>query len=298
MRTLIAVLILSFWMHRLPAQNQFLIYSLKGNVSAIENNKEEKVKVGKLLSATSTLKLDAGATVSLICNEVNLFTLSKPGNYQLSKFGDSCNVNRSSLSASYLKFVWAQLTKPSASVGSNRNAYMQTTGAVTRSLNDIWIDPRLDTINYCEGDFPLSWKCYSDAKEFDFMLFNSSNILEPFYTTSVKKLKISIPSFINRLKPGNTYYWIAAVKGGENEDRKVFNYVKKETYEQLLKKIKSQIKGYESPAEEAFRTAFMLEDAHYLAEAYQYYQKAASLDSANVLYRSTLMAFKKDYEIK
>jgi len=42
----------------------------------------------------------------------------------------------------------------------------------------------------------------------------------------------------------------------------------------------------------------MLEDARYLAEALQYYSKAATLDPANVLYRSTLMSFKKDYEVK
>ena len=42
----------------------------------------------------------------------------------------------------------------------------------------------------------------------------------------------------------------------------------------------------------------MLEDAHYLAEAHDYYTKAATLDSTNVLYRSTLMSFRKDYEIK
>ena len=56
--------------------------------------------------------------------------------------------------------------------------------------------------------------------------------------------------------------------------------------------------SFEAPAEQAYRIAFMLEDAHYLSEAYQYYSKAATLDPANVLYRSTLMSFKKDYEIK
>jgi hypothetical protein len=42
----------------------------------------------------------------------------------------------------------------------------------------------------------------------------------------------------------------------------------------------------------------MLEDAHYLADAYKYYAKAAQLEPTNALYRSTLMSFKKDYEIK
>jgi hypothetical protein len=280
------------------AQNQFLLYSYKGKVTVVENNTESAAKVGKPLSSNATLKLAAGANVTLICNEAAMFTLTKAGSFPLNKFGDSCKVSNGSVSANYVKYVWAQMTKPAGSPGSNRKAYMNTVGAVSRSINNIWVDPRLDTVNYCEGEFPLSWKSYAEAKEFDFFLYNASNIAEPFYSTTVTKLKISIPSIIARMKPGNTYYWISAVKGEENEERKVFNYVSKETFNAVLDTIKKQGASFEAPAEEAYRIAFMLEDAHYLAEAYKYYSRAAMLDSTNVLYRSTLMSFKKDYEIK
>ena len=78
----------------------------------------------------------------------------------------------------------------------------------------------------------------------------------------------------------------------------VLNYVSKETFEEVLKTFKAQGAAYEAPAEQAYRIAFMLEDAHYLAEAYQYYLKAATAAPDNALYRATLMSFKKDYEIK
>lgn len=280
------------------AQNEFLLYSYKGNVTVVENNVESKAKAGKPLNASATLKVGNGGTVTLICNEAAMFTLGKAGTYPLSKFGDSCKVTSNSVSANYVKYVWAQMTKPTGSAGSNRKAYMNTVGAVSRSINNIWVDPRLDTVNYCEGDFPLSWKSYAEAKEFDFFLYNPSNIAEPFYSTTVTKLKIPIPTIISRMKPGNTYFWISAVKGEENEERKVFNYVTKETFSAVLDNIKKQGAAFEAPAEEAYRIAFMLEDAHYLSEAYKYYSKAVTLDSANVLYRSTLMSFRKDYEIK
>lgn len=280
------------------AQNDFLLYSFKGNVAVVENNVESKAKVGKALSAASSLKVAAGGTVTLICNEAAMFTISKPGTYPLNKFGDSCKVSNSSVSANYVKYVWAQMTKSSGSPGSNRKAYMNTVGAVSRSINNVWVDTRLDTVNYSGGDFPLSWKSYAEAKEFDFFLYKPENIAEPFYSTSVNKLKISIPSLVARMKPGNSYYWIAAVKGEENEERKVLNYVTKETFQTVLDNIKKQAAGFEAPAEEAYRIGFMLEDAHYLSEAHQYYTKAATLDSTNVLYRSTLMSFRKDYEIK
>ncbi len=281
------------------AQNDYLLYSFKGNVTVVENNVESKAKAGKPLTGAATLKVAAGGTVTLICNEAAMFTIAKTGTYPMSKFGDSCKVTNSSVSANYVKYVWAQMTKSSGSPGSNRKAYMNTVGAVSRGeINNVWVDTRLDTVNYAGGDFPLSWKSYAEAKEFDFFLFKPENIAEPFYSTTVTKLKIGIPSLSARIKPGNSYYWIAAIKGEENDDRKVLNYVSKETFAAVLDNIKKQSSGFEAPAEEAYRIAFMLEDAHYLAEAHTYYTKAATLDSTNVLYRSTLMSFRKDYEIK
>lgn len=279
-------------------QNSFLLYSFKGNVSVVENNVESKAKVGKPLENTATVKVGPSSVVTLICNEAAMFTISKAGTYKLSSFGDSCKVSSSSMTANYVKYVWAQMTKSSGSGGSNRKAYMNTVGAVSRRIDNIWVDPRLDTVNYSGGEFPLSWKSYAEAKEFEFMLFKGDNIVEPFYTNTVSKLKIAIPVFVSKMKAGETYYWTAAIKGEENEDRKILNYVTKEAFNEVLNTIKRQGAAFEAPAEQAYRIAFMLEDAHYLSEAYEYYTKATTLDPTNALYRSTLMSFKKDYEIK
>lgn len=299
MKKLLPLILLFSYSGFVYAQNSsFLLYSFKGNVSVIENNIEGKAKVGKTVNSAASIKIAPNSAVTLICNEAAMFTLTKAGTYPLSKFGDSCKVSSNSVSANYVKYVWAQMTKSSGSAGSNRKNYMNTVGAVSRSINNIWVDPRLDTVNYSGGDFPLSWKSYAEAKDFTFMLFSLDNIAEPFYTNNVNKLKISIPSFINKMNAGTSYFWISAVKGEENEERKVLNYVTKETFNAVLENIKKQNTAFEAPAEQAYRIAFMLEDGHYLAEALQYYTKAATLDPVNSLYRSTLMSFKKDYEIK
>jgi hypothetical protein len=281
-------------------ENNFLVYSLKGNVSIVENKVESKVKVGKMLAGATTIKVPAGAAVTLICNETAMFTVQKAGNYSLSQFSDSCRSGGSgSVSVNYVKYVWSQMTKSGGSPGSDRKKFMNSVGAVSRSVNNIWIDPRLDTVNYSGGDFPLSWKSYADAKEFNFSLFtNSTGQGTPAYSTLVTKLKIPIGNFITKVKPGNTYFWTAAVKGEQNNELKVFNYVSKEAYDQMLKTLKDNAGTFENAAEESYRIAFMLEDAHYLSEAYQYYNKAATLAPDVPLYRSTLMSFKKDYEIK
>jgi hypothetical protein len=279
--------------------NSFLLYSIRGTVSVIDNKVETPARVGKILTNTATLKLTNGAMVTLICNEAAMFSFGKAGSYPLNKFGDSCRVTSSSMGSNYVKYVWAQMTSHGeGSPGSNRKAFMNTVGAVSRSINNIWIDPRLDTLNYSSGDFPLSWKSYTDAKEFEVMLYNKDNISTPFYSTSVTKLKIPIHDIVGKIKPGNSYYWTAAIKGEENDELKVINYVPKEDFDKMLAKLKSAGASFEAPAEQAYRLGFMLEDTHYLAEAYQQYMNAAKLDSNNMLYRSTLMSFKKDYEIK
>ena len=149
-------------------ENSFMVYSFKGNVSVVENKTESKAKIGRLLNSAATVKVANGGMVTFICNQNAMFTFRKAGTYQLSQYGDSCQVSTSSVSANYVKYVWAQMTKSSGSPGSDRKKFMNTVGAVSRSINNIWIDPRLDTVNYAGGDFPLSWKSYADAKEFDF----------------------------------------------------------------------------------------------------------------------------------
>ena len=279
--------------------NSFLVYSFKGNVSVVENNTESKAKIGKVLSSNTKIKVAAGSVLTFVCDQAAMFTINKAGSYTLSQFKDSCVTNSSSVSANYFRYVWNQMTSHGeGSPGSNRKAFMSTVGAVSRSVNNIWIDPRLDTVNYSSGEFPLSWKSYADADEFEFSLYKKADAKQADYKTTVKKLKISIPTFINNLKPGNTYYWTAAVKGEQNDELKVLNVVSKENYEALLNNLKNQGPAYESPAEQSYRIAFMLEDAHFLSEAYQYYLKAATVAPDNALYRSTLMSFKKDYEIK
>lgn len=300
MKKNICIIFLSLIAINIHAQdNSFLLYSFKGNISVVENKAETKARVGKIMNNTAVLKVPDGAIATLICNEAAMFTIKKAGNYTLGQFKDSCSVSNSSVSANYVKYVWNQMTSHGeGSPGSNRKLFMNTVGAVSRSVNNIWIDPRLDTINYAGGEFPLSWKSYADAKEFEFFLYDKPEGGTPMYKTVISKLKISIPSFSGRIRPGATYYWTSAVKGEENDEIKVLNFVEKPVYETLLNKLKSEGPAFESEAEQAYRIAFALEDARYLADAYQYYLKATTLNPGMVLYRSTLMSFKKDYEIK
>ncbi len=118
------------------------------------------------------------------------------------------------------------------------------------------------------------------------------------YAKDVKKKHVDITEILKLLQPAKTYYWNATVKGeDENTARHYLHYKTKDEFQTFLNTIK-KADGAESDAEMNFRLGFVLEENHYLAEAYNHYLKATQLDAANSFYRSTFMSFKKDFEIK
>jgi hypothetical protein len=277
--------------------NQFLVYSVKGSVSVVENNKTGKAQIGKLLNDKSKITVGANSLVSIICNENSLFSITKAGTYDMSQFKDSCLYNKSSITSNYLKFIWNQLTTPKGSPEKNRKSYMNNVGAVSRTNISIWIDSRFDTINFHSGSFPVSWKCYSDADEFSFNIFDDEKDGKTVFQKTVNKTSIPIGDFVSKLQPNKPYYWQILVKNEEPEERKVIYVWDDASFNKLVANIRTAQSGAETAAEENFRIGFMLESARFYADAYRYYQKAAQLNPELELYKKTLEAFRKDYAI-
>ncbi len=273
--------------------NSFLIYSVKGSVSVIEDSKGAKAQIGKLLNDKSKLTVGSNSLVSIICNEASLFSIIKPGTYTMSDFKDSCLSNKSSITSNYLKFIWNQLTTPKGAPEKNRKSYMNNVGAVSRTNISIWID----TINYYSGSFPVSWKSYSDAEEFTFDIYEEADGTKPIFQKVVKKTMVPISDFSSKLKKGTPYYWQVNVKNEDPEKRKVIYIWDKASFENLLTQIRGAEQGTETEAEKNFRMGFLLESARFYSDAYGYYQKAAQLNPELELYKKTLEAFRKDYAI-
>jgi hypothetical protein len=275
--------------------NSFLIYSVKGTVSVVEDGKGTKAQIGKLLNDKSKLTIGSNSLVSIICNESSLFSIVKAGTYSMSDFKDSCLSNKSSITSNYLKFIWNQLTTPKGAPEKNRKSYMNNVGAVSRGNISIWIDSRLDTINYYSGAFPVSWKSYSDAEEFAFEVFTEAEGGKPIFQKVVKKTVVPISEFASKLKKGTPYYWQINVKNEDPEKRKVIYIWDKASFEKLVTQLRNAEKGAETEAEQNFRMGFLLESARFYSDAYSYYQKAAKLNPDLELYKKTLEAFRKDY---
>ncbi len=278
--------------------NMFVVYSTKGKVSVIENKTETKAKIGTLLNDNSSIQVETASFATLICNETRMFTLNKPGMYSLGKLKDSCKTTKTgSVSSNYMKYIWNELTKSKGSPEKNRKAYMSNVGAVSRSINNVWIDPKLDTVYYVSGNFPLSWKSFTEADNFDFRVFSAETGEQPLISKSTGKKHVMVAELLDKIKEGKSYWWTAMVKGENNEEKKYFRYWTKDEYNKFYKSLKKG-SASETDAESHFHLGFLLEEAHFLAEAEQHYFKATQLAPDVVLYRSTFMSFKKDYEIK
>ncbi|NOT51269.1 MAG: hypothetical protein HOP10_08330 [Chitinophagaceae bacterium] len=283
------------------AEDQFVVYSLQGEITLETNKHENRIKKGDIVASTALVKIPAEGFITFICKKGGWFSITEPGNYSLNKFSDSCYNVKNSILTNFTKFMWSQVTNPLEDKGRNRKAYFDNVpGAVFRDQFNIWINPMFDTVNYsgAAGDFPLSWKCYIENSRFQFSLYNSNNTENPFYHIIIDKLKMPIADIVPRIKQSNTYYWAVALLNEEDDDLKVFNYVSPKTYDDVLGAIEKLKPAFEAKTEEIYRTAFMLENARYFAEAHHYYNQATVLDPSNVLYKATLTAFKKDYDIK
>lgn len=280
--------------------NMFVVYSIKGNVSVVENKIETKAKIGTILDGDETIKVGAGSFATLICNETKAFSLSKAGNYTTASLKDSCKMTGGSVSSNYMKYVWNEMTKPKGTPEKNRKDFMSNVGATKRGgdINNVWVDPRLDSVNYVSGTIPLSWKCFvDDVEEFEFRLYDDAKT-KVIFSKNVKKKHVDVADILKEIQPGKTYYWSATVKGEpENVARHYLRYIPKDEYQTFFNAIK-KTDAAESDAEMNFRLGFVLEENHYIAEAYNYYLKATQLDATNSLYRFTYMSFKKDFEIK
>lgn len=277
--------------------NMFVVYSIKGSVSIVENKAETKAKIGTILDGNETIKVGAGSFATLICNETKAFSLRKAGSYTTASLKDSCKISAGSVSSNYMKYVWSEMTKSKGTPEKNRKNFMSNVGAVSRRIDNVWVDPRLDSVNYVAGTIPLSWKSYTEADEFEFKLYDESGNKVVLAKTT-KKRHVDISELLKSIQPGKIYYWNAKIKGEpDTDDRKYLRYVPKEEYTAFYNSIKKH-EAAETEAEANFRLGFILEENHYVAEAYIHYLKATQLDQTNPLYRFTFMSFKKDYEIK
>jgi len=282
---------------------ELLVYSLKGNVTVIENEKESKVKIGKVLKPGSTLKTQKLAKLTMVCKEGKALTVTKEGSFPVIRWKDSCETNNhTSVTSKYFKYIWEQLYMRSEDFKKNNSgdiAAVVRNEAPVRGEDDMEIlfEEALDTVYYATGYFPLSWKTSKDySGRYYFRLYDTKS-RKIVYMDSVAGSTLGIEILKRYMKPGSTYQWSVATKKTGEYTAGVLKYFYVNTITKQIVSFQKAVDVPEDAAARYFRVAYLLQNGHYLADAFNYYQKAVKASPAEEFYKEMLLEFKKTFQI-
>jgi len=286
--------------------DELLVYAVKGKVTAIQNNQETPVKVGKVLKPGTSIRTEKDARVTLVCRQGKPLLLNKEGVYPISRWRDSCRNTPGSVTSNYFQYVWTEMYKRSDDykddLDKNNNL------AVVRGEDDKYADypegmtivefpPGMDTVNYTGVDLPLSWISYDYNGKYQFRIYTSKD-RKLVFKDSIHANEIFVSRFSKKLKQGVSYAWTISAHANTGViRRRILHYVSPEKRDAYIASISDAGELEEDSAAKYFRIAYLLEKKHYLAEAYSYYKKAAESDPEMPLYFDRLSAMRYEYRL-
>ncbi len=269
----------------MAAEPSFVVYHCKGDIRKAAS--KNILKKGDQLFIKDLITLAEGSKLVLICNNYQIIQLGKKGSYPVKDLLGQCKPS-ASYSSSYFKYVWEQLTHPHGKPEQDPEAYMKNVGAVSRGCNEVALAMQVDTIQYYSGMLPLQWwAIYENPTVALFEQAMDGEALKKIQLTP--KAPLHLDQLGKNLLPGN-YYWQIVGDEGSGCERKYLKIWNKSSYSKAVKAIMMYVPET-SPAETAYTKAFLLQENHFLAEAFYYYQLAAKLDPANSIYKISLNKF-------
>ncbi len=284
--------------------DDLMVYSMKGTVTVIENSIESKAKIGKVLKPGSTIKTQKLAKLTMVCKQGKPLTVTKEGIFPVTKWKDSCESNNdNSVTTKYFQYIWEQLSLQNNGYKKNKSGDI---GAVSKNEApirgeddmEILFNEQLDTVCYATGNFPLSWKTSSVYRGKYFFRLADTKTGTIIFSDSMASSSIRIDLFKRRMKIGGAYQWSVATKLTGVYAAGVINYVSPKTVSQQIIIFQKAIDVPEDIAARYFRTAYLLQQNHYLADAYLYYQKAVNAAPDVIFYKEQLNMFEKEFQLQ
>ena len=287
--------------------NELLVYTIKGKVTVAYKNEESLLKIGSVLKQGMVIKAGRDARLTMICREGRAFTISREGDYPLITWKDSCRVDKHSLTSNYLQYIWSEMYHRSkeyreemekyGTLGVTRGDGTDHVSGLPDGMIEVEFPEGTDTITYAVTNFPLSWMAYYYSGNYQFRLYNAKNS-EPIYADSTDRDHIWLSSISKKLKPGINYTWtITANAKLAPTGKKVLNCISAGALKKMIADFEKAVDFEEDSAARYFRTGYMLEQSHLLAEAVGYYQKAAESAPESALYKDKLENFRYQFRL-
>ncbi|MDZ4794803.1 MAG: hypothetical protein SGI83_11040 [Bacteroidota bacterium] len=286
--------------------DELLVYSMKGTASVIEDKKESKLKIGKVLKPGSVIKTQPQAKLTLVCKQGKALSVTKAGTFPVTKWKDSCYSSSAltSVTTKYFRYIWDQLYVRSDDYKNQHND--NNVGAVERDdapvrgdkLLEIEFVEGMDSINYAGGSFRLSWETSIPyTGRYNFLLIDKQNG-KTVYEDSVTGKTQQLDSLVKYMKAGRTYYWYLATPSTGISQGGVIKYILLRRVNQQVGKLQKSVNVPEGQAAQYFRIAYLLEQTCYPADALRYYQKAVTAAPEEAIYQDKLSEFKKIFQLE
>lgn len=267
---------------------EFVVYFAEGRIAKGANNKSLTLKKGDYLYSRDILQLDEGAQVVLICKNYNTVKLGSKGRYSIKALAAQCSKTGTSFTGTYFHYIWDELTHIHGTPEKDPKRYMRNKGAVSRGCGDVVTRLAVDTVHYYSGVLPISW---SSSIHSPFLrVYNDQFDGTLLWKEQLDSGSLRLDRAAAELKEEGDYYWQITNSQGRGCERNYLRIWKEEEYKTTVDKILQDVLTTE-PAETAYMKGYLLEEHHFLAEAYKYYQLAARLNPQHTIYKKAVSRF-------
>lgn len=300
----IAAAFILFLTLRAGAQNgeDLMVYSIKGTVTVIENNKETKARIGKLLKPGAVIRTARAAKMTMVCKQGKPLSVIKEGSYPVVRWKDSCTADHHSVSARYFQFVWDQLYVRS---DEYRKKHPDAVGAVVRDDAPVRGQEELeitsmtgaDTLEFAGGDFYIGWQTNQEFTGMFLFTLRNAETGETLLEDSTRNRFFLLTRLRKYLRHGITYSWSVSVPRTTAAEEGFLRYWPVNKRQQQVRTMQQLVKVPEEPAAGYFRTAYLLENEYWLADAWNYYRKAVKAAPAESFFREQLQEFEIKYKL-
>lgn len=281
--------------------NELLVYSLKGNVSVVENNAESKLKIGKVLKPGAIIKTQRAAQLTMVCKQGKPISVTKEGLFPVDTWKDSCYTGETSITTKYFKFIWDQLYVRSDDYKKDHPGNEASlTDAPVRGNEDleIIIYEGLDTLIYSGDNFPVSWTTTSPYDGKYFFTLSNLKTKKVLFIDSLTDNFIKLDRIKKWMRVDNNYSWTVSLNRTQKGEGGVIRFVSAGRINAQIEKLRKMVNIPEDEAAINFRIAYLLKQKWYASNAYQYLMKAANASIETDFYREKLLEFRKEFQLK
>jgi hypothetical protein len=258
----------------------FVVYYTKGTIA--KNSGGPFIKKGDKLFEKDNISLSAGSQVVLICRNHSAIKLTGKGKYAIKNLMASCDQKSASFTSSYFSYVWEEMTHEHGLPEDDPTHYMKNTGAVSRGCNSVETKLPVDTVILSTGILPVYY--ITTIPDPYITVFKEAEEGETLLSLQLENQPLILDSIAIALESPGTYYWQITDKNGEGCERNVLKVVSPKEYYTSIAQLLRELPPA-TPAESAYMKAFILEENHFLAEAFKFYKQAYKLSPSNKTYQ-------------